>query len=319
MAMSTWRRNPTLYEINTRVWLSDLTKKYGAAVELSSVPAAEWDTIAQFGFDGVWMMGVWERSPAGIAIANRNQGLLADFCRALPDFRTRDNVGSPYCVRNYVVDKHLGSPVGLASARKELDRRGALLIYDEAQTGLGKLGQMFAYQVCGVRPDVLTLSKHLGGGLAVSAAITSDDVSDRATRNGLSIGHSHSSDPLACKAGIASIDEIVENDLPKRALEIGNLWQANLRALQQRYEIIGDIRGRGLLQGIELVRDRRTKEPATQIAADIYRHCLADRLMFSVRGKFKNVLRFVPPFTTTNAQLDKATEILEAGMRRAIG
>ena len=207
----------------------------------------------------------------------------------------------------------------LQGLRKELDRRGALLIYDEAQTGLGKLGQMFAYQVYAVRPDVLTLSKHLGGGLAVSAAITSDDVSDRATRNGLSIGHSHSSDPLACKAGIASIDEIVENDLPKRALEIGNLWQANLRALQQRYELIGDIRGRGLLQGIELVRDRRTTEPATQIAADVYRHCLADGLMFSVRGKFKNVLRFVPPFTTTNAQLDKATEILEAGMRRAIG
>src|SRR5215470_16993883 len=206
----------------------------------------------------------------------------------------------------------------LEGLRRELDRRGALLIYDEAQTGLGKLGQMFAYQVCGVRPDVLTLSKHLGGGLAVSAAITSDEVSARATRDGLSIGHSHSSDPLACKAGIASIDEIVENDLPKRALEIGGRWQANLRALQQRYEIIGDIRGRGLLQGIELVGDRRTKEPATQIAADVYRHCLAKGLMFSVRGKFKNVLRFVPPFTTTDAQLDKATEILEAGMRKAI-
>ncbi len=207
----------------------------------------------------------------------------------------------------------------LQGLRKELDKRGSLLIYDEAQTGLGKLGQMFAYQVYGVRPDVLTVSKHLGGGLAVSAAITTDDVTARATRNGLSIGHSHSSDPLACKAGTASIDEIVENDLPKRALEIGAHWQANLQALQQRYEIIGDIRGRGLLQGIELVRDRRTKEPATEIAADIYRYSLTNGLMFSVRGKFKNVLRFVPPFTTTNAQIDKATEILEAGMRKAIG
>ena len=206
----------------------------------------------------------------------------------------------------------------LQGLRKELSKRGALLIYDEAQTGLGKLGQMFAYQVYGVQPDVLTVSKHLGGGLAVSAAITTDEVTSRATRNGLSIGHSHSSDPLACKAGTASIDEIVEKELPKRALEIGGYWQANLRALQQRYEIIGDIRGRGLLQGIELVRDRSSKEPATEIAADIYRHCLANGLMFSVRGKFKNVLRFVPPFTTTNAQLDQATEILEAGMHKAI-
>jgi 2,2-dialkylglycine decarboxylase (pyruvate) len=206
----------------------------------------------------------------------------------------------------------------LQGLRQELNKRGALLIYDEAQTGLGKLGQMFAYQVYGVQPDVLTVSKHLGGGLAVSAAITTDEVTSRATRSGLSIGHSHSSDPLACKAGTASIDEIVEKELPKRALEIGGYWQANLRALQQRYEIIGDIRGRGLLQGIELVRDRSSKEPASEIAADIYRHCLANGLMFSVRGKFKNVLRFVPPFTTTNAQLDQATEILEAGMRKAI-
>lgn len=207
----------------------------------------------------------------------------------------------------------------LQGLRKELDKRGALLIYDEAQTGLGKLGKMFAYQVYGVRPDILTVSKHLGGGLAVSAAITTDDVSARATKNGFSTGHSHSSDPLACKAGTASIDEIVENNLMQRALEIGSHWQANLKALQQRYEIIGDIRGRGIMQGIELVMDRHTKEPATRIAADIYRYGLANGLMFSVRGKFKNVLRFVPPFTTTSAQLDKATEILEAGMRKAIG
>ena len=207
----------------------------------------------------------------------------------------------------------------LQGLRKELDKRGALLIYDEAQTGLGKLGKMFAYQVNGVRPDILTVSKHLGGGLAVSATITTDDVSARATQNGFSTGHSHGADPLVCKAGTASIDEIVENDLPKRALEIGAHWQANIKALQQRYEIIGDIRGGGLLQGIELVRDRHTKEPAEQIAADVYRYSLANGLMFSVRGKFKNVLRFVPPFTTTNAQLDKATEILEAGMRKAIG
>jgi 2,2-dialkylglycine decarboxylase (pyruvate) len=207
----------------------------------------------------------------------------------------------------------------LAGLRSELDRRGALLIYDEAQTGLGKLGRMFAYQLYGVPPDVLTVSKHLGGGLAISAAITTDKIAERATRNGLSIGHSHSSDPLACKAGSASIDEILDNDLPQKALQIGAHWQANLTALQQRYEIIGDVRGRGLLQGIELVRDRRTKEPATDIAADIYRHCLANGLMFSVRGKFKNVLRFAPPFTTSNADLDRAAEILEAAMRTAIG
>ncbi len=128
--MSIGRHNPTLYEINTWVWLSDLSRKYKIAMDLSSVPPAEWDAIAQYGFDAVWLMGVWQRSPAGIGIANRNEGLLADFRRALPDFRPEDNVGSPYCVRDYVVDKHLGGPAGLAKARKELDKRGMGLVLD---------------------------------------------------------------------------------------------------------------------------------------------------------------------------------------------
>jgi len=94
------------------------------------VPAREWDTIADFGFDAVWLMGVWERSPAGISIANENKNLLDDFRGALPDFRPDDNVGSPYCVRRYAVDQQLGGPEGLAIARRELSKRGMNLILD---------------------------------------------------------------------------------------------------------------------------------------------------------------------------------------------
>jgi hypothetical protein len=119
-----------LYEINTCVWLSELGQKYGRNVDLSSVPSSEWDAIRAYGFDGVWFMGVWERSPAGIAIANQNKGLLDDFRRALPNFRAEDNVGSPYCVRRYVVDQHLGGAEGLAMARRELSKRGMNLILD---------------------------------------------------------------------------------------------------------------------------------------------------------------------------------------------
>src|SRR5271157_5264649 len=128
--MSSWPRYPTVYEINTWVWLSELSKNAGRPVDLGSVPAAEWDAIAAFGFDAVWLMGVWQRSPAGIAIANKNPGLVEDFRRALPDFRPEDNVGSPYCVRGYEADEHLGGPEGLSQARKELAKRRLRLILD---------------------------------------------------------------------------------------------------------------------------------------------------------------------------------------------
>ncbi len=128
--MATWPRYPVVYEINTWVWLSELGDKSGSPVDLGSVPPSEWDAMARLGFDAVWLMGVWERSPAGIAIANRNSNLLADFRRALPDFRSEDNVGSPYCVRRYAVDSHLGGAQGLAVARKELAKRGMRLILD---------------------------------------------------------------------------------------------------------------------------------------------------------------------------------------------
>jgi Alpha amylase, catalytic domain len=128
--VSTWLRYPFVYEINSWVWLSELSRKYRTKIDLSSVPPAEWEAIAAYGFDAVWLMGVWERSPAGIAIANRRQNLLDDFRQALPDFRMEDNVGSPYCVRNYVVDQHLGGPAGLALARKELAKRGMNLVLD---------------------------------------------------------------------------------------------------------------------------------------------------------------------------------------------
>jgi glycosidase len=120
----------SIYEINTWVWLSALSEQSKGPVDLGSVPSAEWDAIARYGFDVVWLMGVWERSPAGIAIANGNANLVEDLRHALPDFRPEDNVGSAYCVRRYVVDKHLGGPEGLAIARQELARRGMDLLLD---------------------------------------------------------------------------------------------------------------------------------------------------------------------------------------------
>src|SRR5262249_13319935 len=129
-SMPLWSRHPAIFEINTWTWLSGLKRKYGSLVTLESVPPQEWDAIGAFGFDAVWLMGVWERSPAGIAIANRNQSLLDEFHRVLPDFALQDNVGSPYCVRNYLLDPHFGGARGLKIARSELARRGMRLLLD---------------------------------------------------------------------------------------------------------------------------------------------------------------------------------------------
>jgi glycosidase len=97
---------------------------------LGSVPSSAWDGIAGYGFDAVWLMGVWQRSPASIVIANRNNSLLDDFKRALPAFQPQDNIGSAYSVRGYVVDQPLGGAEKLAVARRELARRGIRLILD---------------------------------------------------------------------------------------------------------------------------------------------------------------------------------------------
>jgi glycosidase len=117
-------------EINTWVWIGQLGRKYGTPMSLANVPEQEWDTIASLGIDAVWLMGVWERSPAGIAISMQNPALRAEFKRVLPDFTQKDNVGSPYCVRRYEVDEHLGGAIELASARAALRTRGIRLMLD---------------------------------------------------------------------------------------------------------------------------------------------------------------------------------------------
>ena len=101
--------HPFIYEINTWVWLGELRARLGKEIGLAEVPAAEWDRVAALGFDAVWLMGVWERSPAGVAIALENPSLLASFGRALPGFTPNDVIGSPYCVRDYTASAGPGA------------------------------------------------------------------------------------------------------------------------------------------------------------------------------------------------------------------
>lgn len=123
-------RHPFIYEINTWPWLTELGESAGRPIELSTVPNEQWDAIADNGFDAVWLMGVWERSPAGVAVALANPDLVSAFAAALPDWVPEDVVGSPYCIRRYDVDARIGGRAGLAAARSALAARGVALILD---------------------------------------------------------------------------------------------------------------------------------------------------------------------------------------------
>jgi 2,2-dialkylglycine decarboxylase (pyruvate) len=206
----------------------------------------------------------------------------------------------------------------LQELKKKCEQRGALLIVDEAQTGLAKLGTMWAFEQEGVIPDIFTVSKHFGGGIAISAAVTTDEIEEKVSETGLVVGHSHSNDPLPSNAAIASIDIILEEVLVDVAKKIGAYWRAHMEELARRHSIIGDIRGKGLLQGIELVEDRVTKEPAYQAGQAIGRICLENGLILSVRRR-GSVFRFVPPFTTTEEQMDLAADILDHAFRQVTG
>ncbi|HEV2376179.1 MAG TPA: alpha-amylase family glycosyl hydrolase [Streptosporangiaceae bacterium] len=128
--MTGWPRQPVVYEVNTAVWLGELSRPTGQRVTLAEVAGSAWDAVTPDGTDAVWLMGVWQRSPAGLALASQNPDLQASFREALPDLRPADVIGSPYCVRGYVVDDLFGGRDGLAAARAALAARGIRLILD---------------------------------------------------------------------------------------------------------------------------------------------------------------------------------------------
>jgi hypothetical protein len=128
--MTGWPEKPVVYEVNTAVWLGELSRAAGEPITLGTASDPDWDAITPDGADAVWLMGVWERSPAGLELTFANPGLLESFHEALPDLRGDDIVGSPYCVRRYVADERFGGPGGLAAARAALAARGVRLILD---------------------------------------------------------------------------------------------------------------------------------------------------------------------------------------------
>jgi 2,2-dialkylglycine decarboxylase (pyruvate) len=204
-------------------------------------------------------------------------------------------------------------PEGYLGALAEHCRsRGMLLVVDEAQTGLGRTGTMFAVERDGVVPDVLTLSKTLGAGLPLSAVLTTAAIEARAHELGYLFYTTHVSDPLPAAVGLAVLDVIVRDGLVARAVQAGACLEAGLRQLMAEHECIGDVRGRGLLLGMEVVADRATMTPDHERGARITERCLDLGLSMNVvqRVGAGGVFRIAPPLTVTDAELDRGLEIL---------
>jgi 2,2-dialkylglycine decarboxylase (pyruvate) len=204
----------------------------------------------------------------------------------------------------------------LSRLREHCDRRGMLLVLDEAQTCLGRLGTMFAFERDAVVPDLLSLSKTLGGGLPLAATVTTAAIAEDCERKGFLHVTSHVSDPLPAAAGLAVLDVIAQERLVERAATAGEYLLARLRELQERHEQIGDVRGRGLLVGLELVADRATKEPADALGRAVTDECLSRGLSMNIvrSGKIANCFRLAPPLTVTEDEIDLAVEILDASL-----
>nr|WP_297782438.1 aspartate aminotransferase family protein [uncultured Allomuricauda sp.] len=192
-------------------------------------------------------------------------------------------------------------------ARELCSKHGVLLILDDIPIAFGRTGKMFAYELFDIEPDILCLGKGLGGGIIPQAAIVTRE--EYNTFGDISLGHyTHEKSPLGSMAGLTLLEVIEEENILQKVKDDEEFMRRALRKMHRKYSLIGDVRGVGLLWGIELVTDRTTKKKATAEAEEIMYECLKQGLSFKVSKG--NVLQLSPPLTITREELEKAFEIL---------
>ncbi|MEO1653099.1 MAG: aspartate aminotransferase family protein [Bacteroidota bacterium] len=212
------------------------------------------------------------------------------------------------------------SPAYVKRLKELCDERGLKLIFDEAQTAFGRLGYHFAFEEYEVVPDFLALSKTMGGGLPLSATITSKEIEEACFEKGFVYVTSHISDPLPALVGLATLDILLNENMAERALANGKYLKDSLIELQKKHECIGDVRGKGLLLGLEIVRDRAQKTPAPELGEQIADRCLELGLSMNiVRVKgFGGVFRIAPPLSITPEEIDLGVAILDQAIQEVM-
>lgn len=206
-------------------------------------------------------------------------------------------------------------PGYLAALRDKCHERGMLLILDEAQTGLCRTGDWYAFERDGVVPDIITLSKTLGAGLPLSAVVTSADIERRAHERGFLFLTTHVNDPLPAAVGTTVLDVLTRDRLAERARLLGARLRSGLDELATRHPVIGDVRGRGLLVGLELVTGG-TAADSDRLGAAVTRRCNELGLHMNIvqLPGMGGTFRIAPPLTATEAEIDRGVEILDKAL-----
>jgi 4-aminobutyrate aminotransferase len=194
--------------------------------------------------------------------------------------------------------------------RKILDKYDILMVDDEVQAGMGRTGKWFAIEHFGVTPDMIASAKALGSGLPIGATIAKDEIMDL---EGGSHANTFGGNPVACAAALRVIDIIREERLLENATRQGTHLMKRLREFQAKYPIIGDVRGKGLMVGAEIVRDPKTKEPAPKEIENIMNWCFKHGLAIITSGK--STMRFAPPLVITLEELDEGLDIFEGAVK----
>ena len=191
-------------------------------------------------------------------------------------------------------------------------KHGILLIADEVQTGFGRTGKLFACEWYDFEPDILVTAKSIAGGVPLAAITGRAELMDLPETGGL--GGTYGGNPLACEAALEVIAEMQKGDLPGRAQKIGERFRARAERWQREFSLIGDVRGRGAMQALELVTDRATREPAKGETTAISRYCWEHGLISITAGTYGNVIRTLMPLVMSDDQLDEGLDVLEAAL-----
>jgi len=198
--------------------------------------------------------------------------------------------------------------------RKLTNKYGMLLITDEVQSGIGRTGKFFAIENWDIEPDIVCLAKSLAAGLPLSAVIAKKEITDSLPEG--CIGGTYVGNPVACRAALEVINIIEEEHLLDRALKIGEKLKERFLKMKNKYPLIGEIRGIAAMIAIELVKDRKTKEPATQETAQVVQECLKNGVFVPTAGINKNILRMLVSLEITDEQLDEALDVLEKAIAK---